>query len=128
MKNRFKRHLLLICEYEMKKKFVFGVLLAAMLLSMAIVPAVSAQEAIEQKLNFGPETLNELKNDPNFIAAYGNIPTFESLEEREKWLDTLDKIYTEVNIEINASEREMSEYFYPDGPIISYGFTNMGVF
>ncbi|WP_410507937.1 hypothetical protein RSJ42_14240 [Methanosarcina hadiensis] len=80
-----------------------------------------------ETLNFGPETLNELKKDPNFIAAYGNISAFGSLEERKKWLDTLDLIYTEVNIEVNANEREMSEYFYPDGPIISYGFTNMGV-
>ncbi|WP_231591819.1 hypothetical protein [Methanosarcina sp. WH1] len=66
----------------MKKKFGIGTLLLAMfLVSMAFVPAVSAQEeVIKQKLTFGPETLEELKNDPNFIAAYGNIPTFERLE------------------------------------------------
>ncbi len=110
------------------KKFGIGTLFLAMfLVGMAFVPAVSAEEVIEQKLIFGPETLNELKINPNFIAAYGNIPAFGSLEERRKWLDTLDLIYTEVNIEVNASEREMSKYFYPDGPIISYGFTNMGV-
>ena len=80
-----------------------------------------------ETLNFGPETLNELKSNPNFIAAYGNIPAFGSLEERKKWLDTLDLIYTEVNTEVNANEREISKYFYPDGPIINYGFTNMGV-
>ncbi|KAF5036386.1 hypothetical protein DSECCO2_575600 [anaerobic digester metagenome] len=109
----------------MKKKFVLSLLLATMLLmSMAVVPAVSAQEVIEQKLTFGPETLEELKNDPNFIAAYGNIPTFESLEEREKWLDTLDKIYTEVN---DNFEKEMSKYFYPNGPVIAYGYTIDGV-
>ena len=61
-----------------------------------------------ETLNFGPETLNELKSNPNFIAAYGNIPAFGSLEERKKWLDTLDLIYTEVNTEVNADEREMS--------------------
>lgn len=112
-----------------KKKFGIGTLLLAMfLVSMAFVPAVSAQEeVIKQKLTFGPETLEELKNDPNFIAAYGNMPAFGSLEERKKWLDTLDLIYTEVNIEVNANEREMSKYFYPNGPIINYGFTNMGV-
>ena len=104
-----------------------------MLVGMVLIPAVSAEENAAKELNataeltFGPETLNELKKDPNFIAAYGNISVFGSLEERKKWLDTLDLIYTEVNIEVNASEREMSEYFYPDGPIISYGFTNMGV-
>ncbi|KKG18122.1 hypothetical protein EO98_14400 [Methanosarcina sp. 2.H.T.1A.6] len=112
----------------MEKKFVLSVPLAAMMLmSMAFVPAVSAQEVIEQKLTFGPETLNELKSNPNFIAAYGNMPAFSTSEERKKWLDILDLIYTEVNIEVNANEREMSKYFYPDGPIINYGFTNMRV-
>ncbi|MDY9926816.1 hypothetical protein [Methanosarcina sp.] len=104
-----------------------------MLVGMVLIPAVSAEENAAKELNataeltFGPGTFDELKKDPNFIAAYGNIPTFSTSEEREKWLDALDKVYTEVNIEVNANEREMSKYFYPDGPIINYGFTNMGV-
>ena len=46
------------------------------------------------------------------------------MEEREKWLDTLDKIYTEVN---DNFEKEMSKYFYPNGPVIAYGYTIDGV-
>jgi hypothetical protein len=33
-------------------------------------------------LTFGPETLNKLKNNPDFIAAYGSIPAFTTSKER----------------------------------------------
>jgi hypothetical protein len=73
-----------------------------------------------ETLTFGLGTLEELKSDPNFIAAYGTIPTFGSIEERKQWLDTLDKVYAGVNA-------EMSEYMYPDGPVTSYGYSIHGV-
>jgi hypothetical protein len=81
---------------------------------------------IPQKLplTFGPETLDELKKDPNFIAVYGSIPAFENLEEREKWLDNLDEIMNEVNANF---DQEMSKYFYPNGPITQCGYTIDGV-
>ncbi|AKB83249.1 hypothetical protein MSBR3_2671 [Methanosarcina barkeri 3] len=99
-----------------------GIFLLVMLLaSIALIPAASAQEnATKKDLSFGPETLDKLKNDPNFIAAYGSIPSFGSSEEREKWLDKLDKIYSESN-------SEMSEYMYPNGPVTNYGYTFDGV-
>lgn len=73
-----------------------------------------------KELTFGPETLDKLKKDPNFIAAYGNIPLFITYEERKQWLDTLDQIYSESN-------SEMSKYVYPNGPVINYGYTIDGV-
>lgn len=101
-----------------------------MLVGMVLIPAVSAEENAAKELNataeltFGPGTFDELKKDPNFIAAYGNIPAFSTSEEREKWLDALDKVYTEAN---DNFEKEMSKYFYPNGPVIAYGYTIDGV-
>lgn len=69
---------------------------------------------------FGPGTFDKLKKDPNFIAAYGNIPLFITYEERKQWLDTLDQIYSESNL-------EMSKYVYPNGPVINYSYTIDGV-
>jgi hypothetical protein len=42
------------------------------------------------------------------------------LEERQQWLNELDKIYTETDMEI-------SKYMYPDGPVTSHGYTINGV-
>ncbi len=75
-------------------------------------------------LTFGPRTLDKLKNDTDFIAAYGSIPNFSSLAERDQWINTLGKITDEVN---GNFDQEMSKYFYPKGPIISYGVTINGV-
>jgi hypothetical protein len=74
-----------------------------------------------ETLSFGPGTLEELKSDPDFIAAYGSIPSFGSSEERKQWLDKLDKAYAGVNA-------DMSKYMYPDGPVTSYGYSIHGVF
>ncbi len=71
-------------------------------------------------LTFGPETLNKLKKDPNFIAAYGSIPTFGSSEEREQWLGKLNNVYQEAI-------SEMSKYMYPNGPVTAFGYTIDGV-
>jgi hypothetical protein len=71
-------------------------------------------------LSFGPKTLDELKNNSNFIAAYGKIPSFGSLEERKQWLNKLDEVYTGTNA-------EMSKYMYPNGPVTRYGYSINGV-
>lgn len=75
-------------------------------------------------LTFGPETFDKLKSDPNFIAAYGRIPTFKSSEEREQWIGTLGKVMDQVDANF---EQEMSKYFYPNGPFTSCGITIDGV-
>ena len=71
-------------------------------------------------LTFGPETINKLKSDPNFIAAYGNIPSFTTLEERQQWLDKLNNVY-------QGAISEMSNYLYPNGPITAFGYSIDGV-
>ena len=75
-------------------------------------------------LTFGPGTLDKLKNDTDFIAAYGSIPNFSSSAERDQWINTLGKITDKVN---GNFDQEMSKYFYPKGPIISYGVTINGI-
>ncbi|PAV14580.1 hypothetical protein ASJ81_01050 [Methanosarcina spelaei] len=85
------------------------------------MPAASAQEnATKKDLSFGPETLDELKKDTNFIAAYGSIPAFETSEERQQWLDKLNKTYTKAN---KNYDKEISKHFYPNGSVIGYGYT-----
>ncbi|WP_141241542.1 hypothetical protein [Methanosarcina spelaei] len=75
-------------------------------------------------LTFGPETLDKLKKDTNFIAAYGSIPAFETSEERDQWIDTLGKIMEEINANF---DNEMSKYSYPNGPVTGCGVTIDGV-
>jgi hypothetical protein len=113
-------------EMTMKKKLgMEALLLAILLVSMVFVPAVSAQEkATEKELTFGPGTFKELKSDPDFIAAYGSIPSLGSLEERKKWIISLDKIYVKVK---DNHKTKMSKLFYPTGPVIGYGYTDKGV-
>ncbi|WP_292371350.1 hypothetical protein [Methanosarcina sp. UBA411] len=75
-------------------------------------------------LTFGPETLDKLRSDPDFIAAYGSIPAFETSEERDQWIDTLGKIMEEINANF---DHEMSKYSYPNGPVTGCGVTIDGV-
>jgi len=65
-----------------------------------------------------------MKNDPDFIAAYGSIPAFETSEERDQWIDTLGKIMEEINANF---DHEMSKYSYPNGPVAGCGVTIDGV-
>lgn len=109
----------------MNQKFGIGVIFTTILLvSMVFMPAVSAQEQTTKELTFGPETIDKLKSNPDFIAAHGSIPTFATSEERKQWLDKLDKVYTKAN---KNYKTEISKYFYPTGPVIAYGYTIDGV-
>lgn len=71
-------------------------------------------------LTFGPGTLDKLKSNPDFIAAYGSIPAFSNQDDRKQWLDKLDNIYHMVI-------PEMSKYEYPNGPVTAFGYSIDGV-
>lgn len=43
------------------------------------------------ELTFGPETLDAAREEPSTIAVYGDIPAFETQEERWDWMDTLSR-------------------------------------
>jgi len=108
-----------------KNKIGIGSIFATILLiTIVFVPMVSAQENATIALTFGPGTLDVLKKNPNFIAAYGNIPAFSNQSEREQWLSNLDIIYSKAN---KMCDKEMSKYFIPNGPVTGYGYTIDGV-
>lgn len=71
-------------------------------------------------LTFGPETLDKLRSDPNFIAAFGNIPAFSNQNDKKQWLDRLNNIY-------HATIPEISKYEYPNGPVSAFGYSIDGV-
>ncbi|MDI9395569.1 MAG: hypothetical protein QM426_09205 [Euryarchaeota archaeon] len=102
-----------------RQKFVLSVLLATiMLMSMAFVPVSAQEEVIEQELNFGPGTFEELKNSPDILAAYGKMPSFENTDQRREWFDILVDIGIEVR---DNPQYNISDYIYPNGPVVSYG-------
>ncbi len=69
------------------KKFGISLIFATILLvGVMFVSVVSAQENANKELTFGPETLEKLKSDPNFIAVYGSIPAFKS-SRRKRTVD-----------------------------------------
>jgi len=43
------------------------------------------------ELTFGPETLDAARQEPSTIAVYGDIPAFDTQEERWDWMDTLSR-------------------------------------
>jgi hypothetical protein len=56
-----------------------------------------AAEDMPQRLplTFDPKTLDKLKSNPDFIAAYGSIPAFKTSEERKSGLIRLIKYLAE---------------------------------
>jgi hypothetical protein len=71
-------------------------------------------------LTFSPETLDKLRSNPDFIAAYGSIPAFSNQDDRKQWLDRLNNVY-------HATIPEMSKYEYPNGPVTAFGYSIDGV-
>ncbi|MEA2054424.1 MAG: hypothetical protein U9O96_04830 [Candidatus Thermoplasmatota archaeon] len=49
------------------------------------------------KLTFGPETLDGEREKPSTIAVYGEIPAFETQEERWEWTDKLHRTNDRVD-------------------------------
>jgi streptogrisin B len=108
-----------------KKKFgISSIFVTVLLVTIVLVPIVSAEENVTKELTFGPDTFDVLKKDPNFIGAYGNIPAFSNQDDRKQWLDTLDKVYTKAT---KNFKNDMSKNFYPNGSVIAYGYTIDGV-
>jgi hypothetical protein len=71
--------------------------------------------------DFGPQTFDEQKKDSNVVAIKGQIPLFDTKEERLNWYDKLDKSKDVV-------KDDMEPYLYPKGPIIGYGWNINGYF
>jgi hypothetical protein len=72
-------------------------------------------------LDFGPQTLEDLKKDSNVVAIKGQIPTYDIQAERQNWLHKLDQSRLIVR-------NDMESYVYPKGPVICYGWNVNGYF
>ncbi len=125
----------------MKRSITFeiGVLLTAMLLiatAFAETTPTAPPDSVERALlglnatephselylpDFGPEVFEKMKNDSKILATYGKIPTIKIYTQKQKWLEKLDEIRIAVG-------DEMLPYVYPNGSVISYGYTWEGFF
>ncbi len=108
----------------MRNRFRNILLIGILLISILLVATASAQENTTAELTFGSGTLDVIKSNSNFIAAHGNLPDFLTSDEKKEWISNLDIIYTTAN---KNYEKEMSKYFYPNGPVIAYAYTIDGV-
>ncbi|AKG92207.1 hypothetical protein GAH_00441 [Geoglobus ahangari] len=69
------------------------------------------------------ENLSWVCNSSDGQIIYGDLPNFRSEEDRQEWLaklDTLGKSIRENGL--------LAQHFYPNGPVISYGFDYRGYF
>lgn len=120
----------------MKRKIGTGLFLLTMLLIGAVFvasasdnnsTAVSSDGEVSgidesediKPLDFGPQTLENLKQDPNIVAIKGQIPQYDTQAERESWLDKLDKSRVLLRSDIKP-------YVYPKGPVLAYGLNFNG--
>jgi len=71
--------------------------------------------------SFGPETLEEIKKKPYVFEVYGKIPEFSTTEQRMRWLSLLENIAENVR-----KNHMLDRYFYPNGPVIAYGYDYRG--
>lgn len=113
----------------MKRKIgIWIFLLTILILSMMPASAVSTQENETAKHNFSPELIDKLESERYFyfIAGYGSIPSFTTNEERYQWTNNLTRVMNEAFKYLNQ-EPENPKYFYPVGPVGSYGATFDGV-
>jgi len=65
-------------------------------------------------LNFGPETIEELKGKPR-TTVYGKIPKLDTQEERWEWLDELKEIDRKIDKIL------IKQHGYPNGPMVICG-------
>jgi hypothetical protein len=73
--------------------------------------------------DFGPYIFNDLKKEPNFLSAKGQIPNYTIQAEKQNWINKLDKTRVILDKDTN-----MKSYLYPKGPVIGYAWNNRGYF
>ncbi len=55
------------------------------------LPCSRSTRPPKPELTFGPETLDAARQEPSTVAVYGDIPAFDTQEERWDWIDTLSR-------------------------------------
>ena len=68
-------------------------------------------------LDYGPEILENVKNDPSVIAVYGTMPVIEQESEKRRWIDSLGH-------STDGEVRPFSAEF--GGPVTGYGVSING--
>jgi streptogrisin B len=76
-----------------------------------------------QTPDFGPYIFDDLKKEPNFLLAKGQIPNYTNQVEKQNWIDKLDKCRVLLD-----NDKNMTSYIYPKGPVIGYAWNNHGYF
>ncbi|MDW5551142.1 hypothetical protein [Methanosarcina sp.] len=90
------------------------------ILSIMFTGTTASGENQKDKIpNFSPESFNNVKNDSNTIAAYGKMPSFKSIEQRQDWLTLLQNVSDGVR---DNPSFNFSEYTYPNGHVVGYGY------
>jgi len=69
--------------------------------------------------DFGPQTFEDLKSDPNILATKGQIPQYYTQAERQNWLGKLYTTYKLIG-------DDMSPYAYPKGSVLGHGLNFNG--
>jgi hypothetical protein len=109
----------------MKTMKISVVLLALLLAAMAIVPVVSADDAMKTQNAIRTVFPDISQKDFNWllqqeiIGTSGTVPAFSDNESRDRWTNSLTKT-------ARASDTEIKEYLYPNGPVIGYGINYLG--
>ena len=88
------------------------VLLSNILGNCTLSPALKMEMIFSgnKTLTFGRRTLEELKSDPDFIAAYGSIPLFKARKrENSGWISLIKYMPELMRICVKS--------MYPDGPV-----------
>ncbi len=119
---------------KIKISAVFATILLVTILLVSVVNAQgneTTQKNATEKPTFYPETLEELRSNPDFVAEYGSIPTFTTTEERSKWIAILSKILDNISVGF-GQDQKMMKYFDPVGPIrastvTSYDFIEISI-
>lgn len=69
--------------------------------------------------DFGPQTFDNLRKDPNVLVTKGKMPRYSTQIERQKWLGKLDQCRIMLRDKIEP-------YAYPQGPVLAHGYGENG--
>ena len=109
-----------------RNKMGIGILILAMLIGMALIPAVNAQQEdnfSEDEYNlpdYGPSIFANLKDDSTVIETRGIMPEMTEVKEQVEWLDKLET-------SIRSSKDELEPYMKVyGGPLVGFGIDYRG--
>ncbi|MFA5269198.1 MAG: hypothetical protein WC379_14615 [Methanoregula sp.] len=110
---------------KMNLKRISIVLLAFLLLGLAMVPIVNANDAVNKEVaikqvipNISAEDFKWLSGK-DIIATSGKVPSFKEADLQGTWTKTL-------RTSLKTSNVDLKDYLYPQGPVIGTGIDYLG--